>query len=237
MRRAHSRLAECSELQGNAARERRFGPGSPNGGVRCRERLAMRALDAGATRANRSRSCASGPWADGGRAGTARQQKKKRRESTGGGSRRDGARTALLLVASPLQELSLLVLSHLLAALLDHTTHWNLPGPRGLRRAGFEVSSGCPHRTRSSGCFEAGVRGAGTFRGLRTPCQANPGARPRPRGGRIPSGLCDQAPSKRSTKRLRTLPSIRLTTWRRGRKGRIGRRRMPRSAIASRIST
>ena len=131
------------------------------GVARSREKRAMHSRDASPTRANRSRSSGSGIGPEDWQAGGVGRQKKKRRESTGGGSRRNGARTALLLVASPLQELSLLVLSHLLAALLDHTTHWNLPGPRGLRRAGFEVSSDCPHRTRSSGCFEAGVRARG----------------------------------------------------------------------------
>lgn len=36
-------------------------------------------------------------------------------------------RGGLLLVPLPLEKLALLVLSHLLAALLDHTTHWKSP--------------------------------------------------------------------------------------------------------------
>ncbi len=81
----------------------------------------------------------------------------QRRQGTGSAattpmreSQRDGARRKLLLVPSALQELSLLVLSHLLAALLDHTTHWKSPCSARTRRAGFEVSSGRSHRTRSS---------------------------------------------------------------------------------------
>lgn len=76
----------------------------------------------------------------------------------------------------------------------------------------------------------SGGRSAGRFRSSPPACQAIAAVRG-PSGGRPP-----QYPSRRSTKRLRTLPSIRLTRCRRGRKGTIGSRRSPRSVIVSRIA-
>lgn len=138
------------------------------------------------------------------------------RSSERGGRNQSGL--DLLLVPSALQQLALLVLSHLLPALLDHTAHWDSPcsvpiAPGGVRRLAW-LAPGLGGST--TGPW--GVSG-GRFRSSARPCQAGP-----------------QYPSMRSTNRLRTLPSIRLTRWRRGRKGTIGSRRIPSSAMASRIA-
>lgn len=114
----------------------------------------------------------------------------------------------LLLVSLSLEELPLLVLAHLLAALFDDTTHdeFSLVRAETLRPA--------------------------IFRDLERPCQASSGRSSVRRSGRDPD---PQARENVPMRRLLALPRARFSGWRRGRKGTIGRRRRPREAIASRI--
>jgi hypothetical protein len=148
----------------------------------------------------------------------------KARSSKRPGPHRRRISGGLLLVTGALQQLPLLVLAHLLAALLDHTAHWKSP---------WSTASSAPP-------FRGLVPAARTARSPHGRAQRLAGVRARggleARAGAVKRREHGQNPSRRSTKRLRTLPSIRFTTCRRGRNGRIGRRRIPRWAIASRIA-
>lgn len=142
------------------------------------------------------------------------RKKNARGRSDGIQDRREREETGLLLVPRALEQLPLLVLSHLLAALLDHTTHWISPcsAPSAPVRKRRIVPSS---RVRMTGrVSRGGARGAGRFRSSPPPCQAirtrwHSRATVRTTGS--PRAARPQIPSSRSTKRLRTLPSIRLT--------------------------
>ena len=126
---------------------------------------------------------------------------------------------SLLLVSLSLQELPLLVLSHLLAALLDDTTHVILSLPRDE------------------------LRSAPMFRSSWNTCQPGWGAhtsatcRWAPPLGRVyalpPAQNQDRVNA--SITLVRTLPRARLTRCRRGKKGTRGSRRRPREATRMRM--
>ena len=128
---------------------------------------------------------------------------------------------ALLLVSLSLQKLPLLVLSHLLAALLDDTTQNDFSLRRFNRRSGpmFRESALVCQPRPGGPCIRSAARRSGFSRDpLRG---AERSAQPR---------------EKALSTRLRAVPSARFTGWRRGRKGMIGSRRLPREAIDARIS-
>jgi len=140
----------------------------------------------------------SGAGLNGGKMGGSRSK------GTSPTSPRAASRWALLLVPSALQQLSLLVLSHLLAALLDHTTHWmspysapSAPACRSMaqgEKRGFDLPLALPSAEQSTRggvpkaprCLEAPPRRVKRSRRARMRTSAHPGIEgaPGPHGHR-----------------------------------------------------